>query len=853
MGNSDWSRLETLFFRALEVPEGEQESFLLQECRGDEALAAEVLEMVRASDRPDDLRWLNRLERDSADSREEELPTRHVGPYRIISLLGRGGMGAVYLAERDDDQYRQRVAVKLVRSDLATSALSHRLRTERQILAGLKHPNISTLLDGGVTRDGRPYLVMQYESGLPITEYCDEHRLTIPERLELFAEVCEAVQYAHGNLVVHRDLKPSNILVAERGEPKLLDFGIAKILEGGLDITGPPTENVRLLTPEHAAPEQIKGDAVTTATDVYGLGILLYELLAGERPFRAADTLPLEFHRRVCEDPPTRPSEEVSANPRKPAGGDRPGAVARLRNTTPPALVHALRGDLDQIVMMALRKEPTRRYGSAGQLAEDVRRYLGGHPVIAQPDRLGYRVRKFLARHYVATAATAAIVLLLATTAVYSTLQAQRTQAALAVAERERDRAEQVGSVLLGLFESANPDAAPRDTLRVGEILERGLRRAAANLAGQPDLVSEVYALTGQAYSGLGRPDLAGDYLDSALVALDGAPLHDDVRRSDLLYTRGAVAEERFDFQEALEFYERSLEAATRAGSETGITVALSRMMMVNHWMGRPEVADTFAANLEARLTQVVEIDDPRLAFAFSEMSYVYLYTGDLERAERYARIGLDGYRSVYGERHPQVREGLLAMTEVNAHLGRYEEARRYALERAEVTRDAYPEENTAYGEALAKLAEIELSLDPAAAEEHARQALAELERATDELELLHYPRMLLGKALRDQGRFPEAEQEMLSVVDALTQVYGVYGVRTIEERGHLALIMAQQGRVEEAETILLRDYEYLVTERGRDSRSTQTAGNHLAELYEIWNRPEMAAEFRSGGTGSTH
>ena len=359
-------------------------------------------------------------------------------------------MGCVLLAERGDGAFEQRVAVKLVES--AAPGLVRRFRQERRILASLDHPHVARLLDGGALQDGRPYLVMEYVDGQPITDYADAKRLPIETRVRLFAQVCEAVAYAHRNLVVHRDLKPSNIFVTEdeAGRPrvKLLDFGIAKLLDfEDEDASSPLTRTgARLLTPDYASPEQVRGAALTTASDVYQLGVVLYELLTGQRPYQLGTLSPANAERIICETDPARPSLAVTQGEAPP---DEPG-VDDARRTTRGGLGRALRGDLDRIVLKALRKEPERRYDSASGLGEDLHHYLAGRPVSARPDSAGYRMRRFVGRHRLGVAAAATFLVLLIGYAATVTVQQAQTA-------RERDRAERINRVLLGIFGPASP------------------------------------------------------------------------------------------------------------------------------------------------------------------------------------------------------------------------------------------------------------------------------------------------------------------------------------------------------------------------------------------------------------
>jgi Tol biopolymer transport system component/serine/threonine protein kinase len=396
-----WQRIEALLDSALDLPTGDRMAYLERACGADAALFREVSAILEAGQRSDPVLDASAarlgaplLPNDIAPA----APPERVGAYRIQRLIGEGGMGSVYLARRDDGQFDQQVALKLVRRGLhLDSRIVRRFREERQILASLNHPGIGRLLDGGLTDDGLPFFAMEYVEGVPIDRYCDAHNLTVEQRLELFARVCDAVAHAHGRQIVHRDIKPSNILVTQNGEPRLLDFGIAKLIGLG-DATGEANAltrlSERLLTPEYASPEQIRGEPVVVASDVYCLGVLLYEVLTGQLPFRRAERTSFELERAVLEEDPTRPSEIVQREPLK----------------------RRLRGDLDAIVLTAMNKEPARRFPTAAEMAADVRRHLAGQPVVARGTSRAYRMRRWTGRHRLVLAS--AIVVAIATTVI---------------------------------------------------------------------------------------------------------------------------------------------------------------------------------------------------------------------------------------------------------------------------------------------------------------------------------------------------------------------------------------------------------------------------------------------------
>jgi serine/threonine-protein kinase len=451
-----WDRIAMIFERALERDGTERAALLTQLCGSDHTVRREVEEMLEAHETGRALMAERRLASGESEpaSIDGTLPEgTRVGPYRIASLIGAGGMGDVYRAERVDGAYRQTVAIKVLRPGYRTAELVRRFRIEREVLARLVHPGIATILDGGTLEDGRPYIVLEHVDGVPITTYCDTRGLALRDRLALFLRVAAIVQFAHGRLVVHRDIKPSNILVQPDGTPRLLDFGIAKLLDltaaESLDIHTTP--DVRLLTPEYAAPEQLRGEPPSTTTDVYALGVLLFEMLTGRKPFPAAGRTAAELERAVLELPAPAPSSVASSGP----------------------LARRLRGDLDHIVLEALRKEPDRRYVSAAQFGEDVERWLAARPVLARPDSVRYRLTRFVARNRVLVAAGTGLALLLVGFGVTATIQARRIARERDRAERERVAADEVLGILTSLFERADPNKYPGgDTLRVTSLLD---------------------------------------------------------------------------------------------------------------------------------------------------------------------------------------------------------------------------------------------------------------------------------------------------------------------------------------------------------------------------------------------
>ena len=584
MDPQSWQRVKEIFLDAVEREPAVRAGFLREACAGDAGLLAEVQSLLSADEGAGD--FIDDPAFASADAAWPEADSspaavgQRVGAYEVVRELGRGGMGAVYLAERADSQFDKQVAIKIVKRGMDTEFVLRRFSRERQVLAGLDHPNIAKLLDGGATEDGLPYFVMEYVEGEPVTDYCDRHRLSVTGRLKLFRDVCSAVQYAHQNLVVHRDLKPSNILVTAEGTPKLLDFGIAKLLNPTLaaqtiDQTG---TWMRLMTPEYASPEQVQGLQITTASDVYSLGVLLYELLTGHRPYRLRSRAPAEVARAVCEDEPERPSTAISRVEDAPAtdGAEAPvtrtpETVATTRDTQPERLRRRLSGDLDNIILKAMRKEPPRRYASVEQLSEDIRRHLEGLPVTAQRDTFTYRSSKFIRRHRAGVAAATLVVVTLIVGVVATAWQAHLARVERARAERRFNDVRRLANSFMFEFHDsiANLEGAtPARKLVVTRALEY-LDGLAQEESGDVSLQRELataYVKVGDVqgyplFSNIGDPAGALESYRKALTIREGLaaahPENVELRR-ELAASYGRVGS-LLPVGEGLQMYRKSL------------------------------------------------------------------------------------------------------------------------------------------------------------------------------------------------------------------------------------------------------------------------------------------------------
>jgi serine/threonine-protein kinase len=514
-----WRQISHIFDSVLDLPAELRVEALRKMCGDDSALRAEVEALLGASDMAG--KFMEEPARDyvapllqSSTEAQPPMPTR-VGPFRIVREIGRGGMGTVYLAERDDEQFHHQVALKVARAAFADPHTVRRFLDERQILAWLTHPNIAALVDGGVTDDGAPWFAMEYVEGISIDRYCDEHRLGVDERLALFGQVCNAVDHAHRKLIVHRDLKPGNILVTASGQVKLLDFGIAKLLDPTPAVQPSATATTRYLTPEYASPEQLRGDPVSTTTDVYALGVLLCRLLTSAYPHRASDDSLAAWARRFSERPPA-PSALLDAGGSFGGMTVSPTHVASARGTTTNQLRRRLRGDLDAITLKALEPEPENRYRSVEQLASDVRRHSLGLTVSARGSSAGYAVRTFVKRHRLGVSTLVGLFVVVLSFGIVTAIQSRRIRAQAARIATERDKAREVASFLVALFTEADPYKPGSVAPSVIEILNRGAEQVEHDLESQPEVRAEMMFVMGQAYFGLGDLDRSARMLEGS-------------------------------------------------------------------------------------------------------------------------------------------------------------------------------------------------------------------------------------------------------------------------------------------------------------------------------------------------
>ncbi len=840
---NSWSELKALFFELSDMLPAEREVRLRTVANADAALAADLRSLLAAHDVSD--AQFNDVLPQSLGFLEarREAPTlvgREVGHYLVTRLVGRGGMGAIYEAHRADDEFRKRVAIKTIWRGAESDVVLHRFRTERQILASLQHPHIAALLDGGVTSDGLPYFVMEFVDGAGIDHYCASHRLGVADRVRLVREVCDAVQYAHQNLVVHRDIKPGNVLVTPDGVPKLLDFGIAKLI--GTDGAGGHTlteAGLRPFTITYASPEQLRGQAVSTATDVYSLGVLLFELLTGRPPFAASGGTSHELMREITEQDPPRLSGACDA-------------TAMSTYPDPSRVSRELTGDLDAIVQMALRKEPERRYQSAEQLSLDLRRYLEHQPVVAGPDTWSYRAAKFTRRHRttVVAAGLLAVSLIGGTVATWRQARAaaqerDHAQAEARRADAERDKAQQVTAFLQRTLGSADPSQLGRDvTLR--EVLDSA-SVSLTSLASQPSVEGELRRVLGDTYFSLGLYDRAEQQLQRALEVQQG--LHGPESREAALVQSalGGVAEARGDMAAAEQIQRAVLVTLRRAGpADAAVAAQLDNLSRVRQSLG--DLTEAEQLQREALgIRRAIDSTSDDVAASLNNLAVVLGESGRLAPAESLHREALGITQRRHGPSHPLVANAMATLAAILDREGKSASADTLFRATLALRRTLLGAQHPDYAWTAFSYA----------------QFLVDHQRFAEAIPLAREVLALRGQTLPNSHPAVAAALQALGrSLDATGQLAD--GGRALRESlslrqaalppGHWLIATSESlvgehelriGNLRAAEPLLVRAYRQLVATRGGSAPPTDAARARLIELYEREGRLQDAARLR--------
>ena len=764
---SNWELIESIIDSVLLLPEDERENYINDHYSDNEQLRSDVLELLNSIEESDYFfdGALSAKENVFSQFAHKNVETEKnnclvgttIGKYEIVELINHGGMGTVYKAERNDGVYDQTVALKLIRHGMDTPRNISRFEKERFILAGLNHPHIAGLVDGGVTDFGLPYLVMEYVDGMPIDDYCDKNSLNIKERIELFKTICETVQFAHNNMIIHRDLKPDNIFIDSNGFVKILDFGIAKLLEDGLMKGGDDAEQThQVLTPSTAAPEQVKCENVTTATDTYALGILLFKLLTGIAPFNF-DGLSLNKKKDIIVNkvPPLPSQAFISLDI------DRQNEISLAYNQTPLKHYNLLSGDIDAIISKALRKEKEFRYQTANDLLADLDRYLNNRPVIAHHGHYRYKIKKFLRRNYKSFSTAAAIVLMITSFSIYHTIQISEERNH---AQIEAQKAIQVTNMLFNLFEASDPDVSMVEPITAHELLNRGVQRAQM-LNEQPAVKAQMYHVIGQIYYRL------GDFEQASPLILDAISLYKSLFGED--------------------------------HPETAYTIA--SLGALQSAEGNYKIAEHNLRRALEIYTKDNIIDYTKLANIKSDLAYTMRRQGDFVTAEEMFRHGHQLLDENLGSNHLETLNFKNSLATTLFNIGKYAEAE-------EIYREVLPERITALGLEHPAVAETKSSLGALmmvnGLNDEAYELLNNAYSIRSQKLGEDHPRTLLTKnnlaiLNRDLGHFDISERIFGDVLEARIELMGANHTSTAISQFSLAELFVMQQRYPEARALL--------------------------------------------------
>ncbi len=833
------ARLQDCFERALELDTDARDTFLRTLYGDDADLATRVRGLLDAHAQTssgfespvsvefgidDDLdRWIG----------------KRVGVYDIVRRIGVGGMGAVYEAVRDDDQFRKRVAIKLLRAQTVSESAVRRFRRERQILAALEHPHIATLLDGGVTADGHPWFAMEFVEGEPITAFCDDRALPITARLELFRQVCAAVQFAHQNLFVHRDLKPHNVLVNAGGQVKLLDFGIAALLPSALDASDDETitrTGVRALTPGYASPEQLLGRPVGTRSDVYSLGVVLYELLCGRRPFESRPGSPSDVERALSDASPERPSAAITAERLQRLSG-RSGERVRTR----------IAGDLDAIVLKALRSDAERRYGSADELSADIHHYLTGRPVLARPDSVGYRLGKLLRRRRAESIAVALTLVSIVGGSFAALLQARVADRERVRAEAENARATEVRHFLTTMLGAANPGSFGRD-VRVREVLDSA-SISANRLTGQPTLEAEIRMIIGGTYLALGEFALAEREYHSAVDAESRLAPAGGRGAAAALSRLSMAREYQGQFASADSILRVADTLFARHGfadDEQQISHLDARARLLSSLGNSKDAERLFTESLKLQRRQK-PLNDSSIAASYTNLAVIQSDLGDNRSAETLMVAAVAAARRAYGDAHPHVAAILSPLASIQDRAGMPARAESTFRETITMRRALLGEQHPDLAWTMYNFADFLLSKGRhAESAEWSRRVLA-LRGHTmqDEHPLVSATMTVLGRALDGLDSLDAGERWLRESLAVRKAVYPREHFLIASTEGFLGAHLALRGHYQRAEAMLRESERRLVAARGDGAPIVQDARARLVTLYERWGKPDSVRVWR--------
>lgn len=833
MNNNSISQIKELFGQLIGMPKEEHEKFLDEHCKDNPELRKELVSLLKSFQSSEDFLEVPTIAIEPMEEIHNPLVGKHIGPYLIESEIGVGGMGIVYSGKRDDDEFEQEVAIKIIKHGFTSEYFLKRFQRERQTLANLKHPNIARLLDGGRSSEGLPYLVMEYIDGIPLTEYCKEKILSVDEKLKLFNLVCSAVQYAHRNLVVHRDIKPGNILVDKEGSPKLLDFGIAKLLDEDLDDTEDNLTQTGFapLTPEYASPEQINGDKITTVSDVYSLGVILYQILTGEQPYKRKSGPVSVLNKSISEGKIIPPSEKVKT------------AETSLLKENNDRLSGKLKGDLDNIVLKAMHKDPEQRYSSVQELIDDINKYLKGLPISARGDTISYRVSKFIQRHK-AGVAVFIIINLLAFAGIAAIIYQAK------VAGRERDNAttelkkfEEVNNFMLDMLSSPDPGVDGKD-VKVYDLLEKASSDVDVKLKNYPKVKAAIKQTLGSTYIGIGEYHKAEKLLLQSLEstkklfgfksAETAKGYHQlglcydwlgDIKLADSCYRTGIkiyeevsgekplkgladnlndygsfITSETTLYDSATAIFKRALDIYALNNMAEGHKAAITiNNLAVNlHHQNKVDEAEKYYLQAQKILTNLYGINRPEIASIYNNLAFIYLDNKKFDASEKAFKKAYKIKVALLGDKHPSIGLALI-------NLGML-----YFVEQD------YTKAEVPLLKAIDFFHRINALKDP----------------------MLAYGYYWLGRVYLESGQLDKAEITLRNSLRIREEIYSKNNFKIWSVRGELGVCLLRMKKYSEAEKLLASSLNYYKQDENPDMKKLKRYTKYSAVLYkELGNK----------------
>jgi serine/threonine-protein kinase len=837
------NKIKELFNKVSELDVTEREAFLNSECGKDIELKSEILSLLSSLKATKD--FLEEPLTVSEEDKENFVDPyigKQIGNYVIDGEAGVGGMGIVYSGKRNDKEFEQRVAIKILKHGISSEYLLKRFQIERQTLANLQHKNIARLLDGGRTVDGLPYLVMEYIDGIPITEYCNQQKLSINARLKIFRKVCEAVQYAHQNLIIHRDLKPGNILVKKDGTPKLLDFGIAKLIDEELaEMSEALTRTgVWHLTPEYASPEQIKGENITTASDIYSLGVLLYQILTGIQPYKITNSSPAVISKIITEEKIQKPSEKVK---------DKATTNNELKLFLNDKISNQLKGDLDNIILKAMHKDPLRRYVSVEQFSEDIRRHLIGLPVIAQKDTAGYRLSKFIQRHKVGFVSSIGFIIFLITSMIAIIWQANVAANERDNAKLEAQKVETVNKFLQDMLSSVDPTEIGRD-VKVYDVLNQSALNLEKSFSEQPEIEAAIQKTIGVTFTNLGEYDEAKPHLERSVKLNAKVYGLNDFHTAESYHALALYYHWIGNLEFADSLYKKGLRIF-RSDTKT------PKRVLAGALNDYATLKYDFAEFNEARKLHEESLDlylkyvgkkNKEVSSVYNNLAIILQEQKDFDKAEEYFNKALKINIELLGESRPEVSINYNNLAYLFVDKNQFDKAEEYFKKSLELKIKYYGNDHSMVGLAYSNLSAIEERIGKIDdAEKTSILSIKNLENSVNQnhiwlgLAYFRYTKVLVARS-----KYNDAFNYINKALNIQEDNYPEDHPNLIASLSELGVIYFHQNKFADAEKYLVPGYEKVKKLKGANNYNTVRLLKYLLKLYQKTNNTQKLAIYQA-------